>query len=409
MYYEMITENKFDYRLKWIEKFDPDVFDGIKAITYDGLNYENKKTKIFAYIGFPKGDGPFPAVVLLHGGGGHAYPHWIKLWNECGFAAIAMDNTGFYPAEDGHESEWSEEKEKIYKKKWQHKIHKSLEEDGYTAMPDNDCMKTSEQAVDRQWMFHAVGATIIANNILRDDPRVIKEKIGICGISWGGVIASVTIGFDNRYAFAIPIYGSGYLNEGMGWMSNYFGSDMKNSNWRAENRFKNTHMPILWQCWNDDSAFSINANSRSYSATLKNNRKTLLSIVDNMDHGHLAAWKRDEPLFFAECICGDSRSMPKISKDGKIDYENMECISARLFYTKTPYKYHLCKKNGEEELPYMDGEWETAEAHIENGKLTAPIPESICAYYYEILLKKDGKSIVFSTPLKKNDSIKMEN
>lgn len=54
MYYEMITENKFDYRLKWIEKFDPDVFVGIKAITYDGLNYENKKTKIFAYIGFPK-------------------------------------------------------------------------------------------------------------------------------------------------------------------------------------------------------------------------------------------------------------------------------------------------------------------------------------------------------------------
>ncbi len=56
----------------------------------------------------------------------------------------------------------------------------------------------------RIWMYHAVGQTILAANALRADSRVAADKVGVTGISWGGVISSITIGWDNRFAFAVP-------------------------------------------------------------------------------------------------------------------------------------------------------------------------------------------------------------
>ena len=72
----------------------------IRAVTYDGMPYRGQKTKVFAYVGFPAGaspESPVPAIVLVHGGGGHPLLPWVKLWNDCGYAAIAMDTTGFFP------------------------------------------------------------------------------------------------------------------------------------------------------------------------------------------------------------------------------------------------------------------------------------------------------------------------
>ena len=73
-----------------IPSFDPKPetgWQGVEAISYSGAVYQGKKTKIFAYIGFPKENKgeKVPAVVLVHGGGGHAYAHWVKLWNDRGY------------------------------------------------------------------------------------------------------------------------------------------------------------------------------------------------------------------------------------------------------------------------------------------------------------------------------------
>ncbi len=41
--------------------------------------------------------------------------------------------------------------------------------------------------------------------------RKRSEKIGVMGISWGGVIISTIIGIDDRLVFAVPVYGCGGL------------------------------------------------------------------------------------------------------------------------------------------------------------------------------------------------------
>ena len=66
----------------------------IKPIYFDGLPWQGKPTRIFAWLGMPQPNlenpgGKVPGVVLVHGGGGTAFKEWVKKWNEQGFAAIA--------------------------------------------------------------------------------------------------------------------------------------------------------------------------------------------------------------------------------------------------------------------------------------------------------------------------------
>lgn len=131
-------------------------------------------------------------------------------------------------------------------------------------------------------MYHAVGQSILAGNILRADARVDSEKVGITGVSWGGVITSVTIGYDTRFAFAIPVYGSGYLDKAKSWMKDNFSSAATKALWLAQERFSNVDMPILWLCWNDDNCFSINSNSKSYLDTVQKNSETRISMIPLM-------------------------------------------------------------------------------------------------------------------------------
>ena len=86
-------------KVEYISTFDPKPstgWDGVKALWYEGVPYKGKLTKVFAYIGYPKikQRAKVPAVVLVHGGGGHAFAHWVKIWNERGYAAISMDVDG---------------------------------------------------------------------------------------------------------------------------------------------------------------------------------------------------------------------------------------------------------------------------------------------------------------------------
>ena len=151
-------------------------------------------------------------------------------------------------------------------------------------------MGSSKGKVENMWMYHAVGQTILAANILRADERVDADKVGVTGISWGGVITSITIGYDNRFAFAIPIYGSGYLNESLAWMKDNFGGAETQELWLAQDNFDKVDMPVLWLCWNDDTCFSINSNSKSFLDTIKNNPETRISMINKMMHSHGCGW-----------------------------------------------------------------------------------------------------------------------
>jgi dienelactone hydrolase len=200
-----MCETDVSYK-EWPEFNPVGEFEGIKAITYDGATVgKTKKTKVFAYLGFPEGasaENPVPAVVLVHGGqAGIPFAKWVKEWNKRGYAAISMSTNNFFPKNAiAGDRNYAGQLEN-----WNQGLYGVFTEKGYTTAPSNGNMNDSYRHYTMQWMYHAVSDCILAGNILRADERVDSELVGICGNSWGATVASIAIGYDTSYAFALAI------------------------------------------------------------------------------------------------------------------------------------------------------------------------------------------------------------
>jgi dienelactone hydrolase len=388
--------------LHYIPTYDPKPetdWYGIKALWYDGPTYKGQKTKVFAYIGYPqtKSQEKVPAVVLVHGGGGHAYSEWIRRWNEKGFAAIAMELCGYLP-----DRQWigllgtEENKDPRYV----HTLYGELSEAGYTLGPDNVEMADSALPLEEQWMYHAVADTILAHNILRNDEKIDAAKIGITGISWGGVVASIAIGYDTRYAFAIPLYGSGYIDRtpsprGLPYL---FHDPIVQKNWSAADRLYRVNFPVFWQCWRKDRCFSPLGNSLSYINTKKAN--AFLSISATIGHSHKCGWNAPESYRFAERILSGKLPFIKASEEPS-DFapfsiplqipEDFTDIKISLVYTDSPITY--------DENDVLTNEWKTCPLTLQGNTVHGEAPRSARCYYLEMSGKADGVLYSSTTPL----------
>lgn len=389
-YFEKIQSVPVQYRE--IEEYNPtDEFNGIKAITYDGAEYCGKKTKVFAYLGYPENTNEkVPAVVLVHGGGGVPFVHWVKKWNELGYAAIAMSTTGDFPLE-ANTGKYPEGKE--HRTPWTKEMYGIFKEDGYIEAPDNDGMKNSDKPLEEQWMYHALTQVTFAHNILLADEKIDGGKIGITGISWGGVITSLAIGCDRRYAFAIPIYGSGYLAESMAWMGDNFSGGRNPELWLAEKNFDKADMPVLWLCWNADVCFSANSNSKSYLDTIKNNPDTRLAMIDKMEHAHACGWVREESYAFADSVCKNGKRLPQFvpGKDIIQNPDNAEIVGTAVYYLLEPMTYEI----GENNQTRQTEQWKRCPGN--------DAPENAKEYYREITSRINGKEYITCSEIFERD------
>ena len=382
----------------YLSAFDPKPstgWQGIKALWYEGAQYQGKRTKVFAYIGYPqmKAGEKVPAVVLVHGGGGHAYAHWIKLWNEYGYAAIAMDTEGYFPAGKwkGLTGTEGEEKEKYVRK-----LYDELEEDGYTVGPYNDELAGMDKPVEEQWPYHAIVDTILAHNILRADARVDTDAIGICGVSWGSVITTLAIGYDTRYAFGIPIYGSAYLGHAVTICTSVFREARVKQLWSAQDKLSGARFPILWLCALHDAAFCSYSNSCSYLDTRQNGG--YLSIRKELSHSHRAAWECGESYRFADCVLAGKEAFVKAVREPETYGENrvrisvpedLKNLSARVIYFTEDFLF--------DETGKPLNESHEVEAVVCGDEVLAKIPEEAYSYYFEFSAEANGKWYISTT------------
>ncbi|MCZ8512039.1 acetylxylan esterase [Paenibacillus filicis] len=158
----------------------------VEAVYLEGPSYRGKPTKIYAYYAVSKVDGDerVPGIVLVHGGGGTAFAEWVRIWSARGYAAIAVDLEGQLPlpkTEQGRpRHDWAGPQRKG--------------EFADYGLP-----------LKEQWMYHAVSAVMLANSFLRSIERVDPSRIGLHGISWGGIVTGIVSGTDDRFAFAVPV------------------------------------------------------------------------------------------------------------------------------------------------------------------------------------------------------------
>lgn len=388
----MTAAQKDKVVIKEYPEFDPDgIYAGIKAITYDGVDRSGKKTKIFAYVGYPKGaDASTPAIVLIHGGGGHSFLPWMKEWMDRGYAVIAPDVTGYFPTTRNAGQDETQNG-------WAYGLSGVFAEAGYTAIPNNDGMGSSNQEISSQWMYHALAAAAKAFSLLSQSGRCDPQKIGVTGISWGGVITSLYIGYDPRPAFAIPVYGTAYLDEALAWIKDNFAGQQTRALWSAADRLDQVKFPVLWLVWNDDNCFSLNSATRSYLST-RAVAGTRLSAVNGMMHGHSAAWVRPESYAFADSIVKGSAPLPSfvtLPTAGSVECTVENAKRPRLYYITETMTYSTHTKYGYEST-FMDQTWKSVTLSSSGVKITGQIPADAVMYYIEVT-GSDG--VVVTSPL----------
>jgi dienelactone hydrolase len=273
--------------------------EGVRALFFDGPDFEGKPTRVFAYLGLPAvaAGEKVPGMVLVHGGGGTAFPEWVKLWTARGYAAIALDTGGNVPAKNKAGRE---------RHAWAGPV------DGGASLALGD------KPPRDQWMYHAVANIMRAHSLLAAQSGVDARRIGLTGISWGGVLTAAVAGVDARFVAFVPVYGCGFLDE-----SEIFGAQSAKAAgaswmklWDPRHRLAHAKAPMFWVNGTNDRFFQLGMWQRSARLGA---RPTLLRVEPRMGHSHPAGWKPVEIGVFVDSVLKGGVPLPvfgEVRRDG---------------------------------------------------------------------------------------------
>ncbi|MGE5194046.1 MAG: alpha/beta hydrolase family protein [Deltaproteobacteria bacterium] len=338
--------------------------EGVRAFFYEGMPWKEKPTRVFAYYGVPKApeETKLPAMVLIHGGGGTAFDRWVRLWNSRGYAAIAMDLCGCLP--DGKYGAW--------------KRHPHGGPPGWDAS-----FGQIDEPIEDQWTYHAVTAVLRGHSLIRSFPEIDPERIGVTGISWGGYLTCIVAGVDDRFRFAVPVYGCGFLGDNSHWLASFEKMGKEKSArwlnlWDPSQYLPGAKTPMLWVNGTNDFAYPMDSWQKSYR--LPKSARTLCLRV-RMPHGHGAAGENPEEIrVYADSLLKDGVPLPKVTDQGRdknevwAAYESRSGVkNAELNFTRNTGKW-------------QDRKWESVPATIDADKkrITATLPEGAAVYYLNL-------------------------
>jgi dienelactone hydrolase len=336
----------------------------IRPLFFAGAPYQGRPTRVFAWLGVPRlspGENA-PGIVLLHGGGGTAFESWVKTWVERGYAAIAIDHFGTLPL--------------------------PLEGKNRPRNPDGGPVGGSLAFTqlgaphEDQWPFHAVTAASRALSLLRAEPGVDPDRIGVTGISWGGYLACVFAGVDSRLRFVVPVYGCGHYEDTV------FASALARrpaaeaalwrDRWDAANHLPSATAPVLWVNGTNDHFFWLPAWQRSYRR-IPSERRTLALHV-RMAHGHPPAGDPPEVLAFADSIVRGAPPLPRILRVAREDRRVSVAYSSARPVVRAELSYTAAASGDWEKR-----EWKTVPAELSPGLAQATLPEDAAIYFVNLV------------------------
>jgi dienelactone hydrolase len=339
--------------------------DGLKAITFQGLPFRGKPTRVFAWLGVPKvkpGE-KAPAMVLVHGGGGTAFDEWVRLWVDRGYAAIAMDTCGQVPV--GNYGKWFRD-----------------DQGGPPGWGGFDQLAWSRED---QWTCHAVADAILAHSLIRSLPEVDPERTGVTGISWGGYLTCIVAGVDRRFKLAVPVYGCGFCRDTVfeGELEKLRPEDADRwlGWWDPSVYLGSADLPILWVTGSNDFAYTLKALQRSYRLP-KGPR--WLCIRLRMPHAHGGPGENPKEIrVFADSILKGGAPLPVITGCGQEGTNVWADYSAKVPVVKA--ELNFTRDIGH----WQDRKWESIPARQTEGRVAAGLPEGTRVYYFNLVDERD--------------------
>lgn len=344
----------------------------VRPVYYEGESFNGKPTRVFAYYGKPEGNGPFPAVILIHGGGGKAFSDWVELWVKRGYVALAPDLSGNGP--DGRL------------------------EDGGPSQDDDVKFRdftTDDGDYKNMWTWQVIAALLRGHALLAAQKEVDADRIAVTGISWGGYLTCILAGVDTKLKAAVPVYGCGFLDENSCWKEGRFDKMTPEQLNRWVSLFDpSRHLdrvacPILFVNGTNDFAYPPDSWDKSTQLP-----KTLVwrSFTINLPHGHIFTFKEVD-AFIDSMLLKDAKPLASVSTlriadDGK--------TVSTTFQTEVPIaqaELIWTADNG----AWQKRVWESTSAIIEGDRATVVLPiENPTAYS---LFLTDERGLKISTPV----------
>lgn len=325
----------------------------LQEVYYQSEPWRGKPTRVFAYYAQPNGPGPFPAMVLLHGGGGRAYSEWALHWAERGYAAIAMDLTGHFPT--------------------------GQLEDGGPDPNDSTFRPFTDAEAREMWTYHAVADAILAYSLLASLPQIDKNRIGLTGISWGGYLACIVAGIDHRFKAAVPVYGCGFLQENSQWKTSVLDKMPEELRQRwvrffdPSNYLPGVRCPILFLNGTNDHAYPLDSYKKSYVLVLS---PRMLSVQLRLPHGHI--WTHGVVDAFIDSQLKGGEPLPRLSP------MTVEVRSARAVILFGPLPTRAELYYTADSGPWEKRMWEVAPATIHGRRVSAELPKGCTAFYLAV-------------------------
>jgi dienelactone hydrolase len=168
------------------------------------INSRNNTSVVYTIMAYPQQQGIYPAILILHGGGGNAQSvaHLVEDYASRGYVAICFDmpgicNNGTTPNSSGP---------------W--KMRPAPGSGQQLEPPRFDIAKGLENSV----LFDAGVSGLEAFNFICAQKNVDVKNIGITGFSWGGYATTFLSGIlGKRVKAAYAVFGCGYYEKGSFW------------------------------------------------------------------------------------------------------------------------------------------------------------------------------------------------
>ena len=318
----------------------------VQEVWYEGEPFHGQPTRVFGYVGRPSaGTGPFPAMVLVHGGGGKAFPDWASHWAQRGYVALAMDLAGQGPAG-------------------------RLPDGGPDQSDQTKFRNFGENDRREMWSYHAVAAVLRGHSLLASLPEVDRRRIGITGISWGGYLTCIVAGVDSRLKVAVPVYGCGFLHENSVWKDQALAAMEPDARQRWIQWFdpsqylEGVACPILFLNGSNDFAYPMDSYRKSYR--LVRDRFRHVSIIPRLKHGHY--WEFEEVDAFVDHVLRGGPPLAHLSAPRLQGKELSASVRATVPLRAAELNYTASSG------PWQQRLWEAVPAELRDAKVFAQLP-----------------------------------
>ncbi len=369
-----------------------DQASSVSSLLYVGEPYEGKPSQVFAYYASPstlalaskaaaeKPQEKYPAMVLIHGGGGTAFREWAELWAKRGYAAIAMDLAGCRPNEgtNPHEAK-----------------NRTRLDGGGPGQGDDEKFGSIDKPPSEQWPYHAVANAVLAHSLIRSFDEVDAERTAVTGISWGGYLTCIVAGVDPRFKAAVPVYGCGFLNENSAWLPRFANMTEQQRQrwvelWDPSQYLPSVTMPILFINGTNDFAYPLDSYMKSFDAVpTKEGTNKQLCVTVNMPHGHPQGWAPQEIGLFVDQTVKHGRPLPQVGTPQLVDGEvRVPLLGSNAVVSA---KLHTTQQTGE----INQREWTSTMATVDGDHVTAKAPPANTTAWFVTV--QDDRDAVVST------------